>query len=158
MANVTIHDLPPAGALSDADELPLWQTDSTKKATVADLVGPGKRVIFQVALSDLDTALTAKTLAAYFRAPAAFTLTAVRSSLATASSSGNVAVDVKVNGSTVISQALTVDAGSKTSKGSGTVPTITAPSVADDAEISFAITGPGTGAKGLIVTLIGKVA
>jgi hypothetical protein len=110
---------------------------------------------YQVALSDLATALTTGTTKAYMRAPRAFTLTAVRSSVLLESSSGLVTVDVNVNGSTILSTKLSIDASEKTSVTAATAAVISTPAIADDDLIEFDIDAAGTGAKGLIVTLIG---
>lgn len=113
-------------------------------------------VLIQLALSDLTTNLAAGTGKAYFRAPYAFTLTAVRASLATASSTGGpVTVDINEAGVSVLSTKLTIDDTEKTSTTAATAAVISDASIADDAEITFDIDDEGTGAKGLIVTLIG---
>lgn len=109
-----------------------------------------------VALSDLATVIAAGTGVAYMRAPHAFTLTSVRASLILESSSGPVEVDINVNGSTILSTKLSIDANEKTSVTAATPAVISGPNVADDDEIKFDIDAAGTGAKGLIVTLIGK--
>lgn len=114
-------------------------------------------VVIQLAASDLVTALATGTGVAYVRAPSAFTLTAVRSSLQTVSSSGLVTVDIKKNGTTVLSTALSIDASEKTSTTAATPAVISTSAVADDDELSISITAAGTGAKGLLVTLIGHV-
>lgn len=112
-------------------------------------------VSFQVACSDRTTNLTTGTNVASFRAPHAFTLTAVRSSLDTASSSGLVTVDVNEDGVSVLSTKLSIDASEKTSTTAATAAVISDATIADDAELKFDIDAAGTGAKGLMVTLIG---
>ncbi len=113
---------------------------------------------FMIACSDLTTALTTGTSKAYFRAPYAFTLTAVRASLLTAgSTSGTTTIDINDSGTTVLSTKLTIDAGEKTSTTAATAAVISDSAIADDAEITIdidAISGGATEA-GLIVTLIG---
>lgn len=113
-------------------------------------------LVLQLALSDLTTALTTGTSNAYVRAPRAFTITAVRASLLTVSSSGTVTVDINVNGSTILSTKLTIDASEKTSVTAATPAVVSSASVSDDDEITFDIDAAGTGAKGLIVTVIGS--
>lgn len=112
---------------------------------------------FIVACSDLSTALTTGTTKAYFRAPYAFTLTAVRASLATTQTSGNIfTVDINESGTSVLSTKLTIDNGEKTSTTAATPPVISDSAIADDAEITIDIDQIGDStAKGLIVTLIG---
>jgi hypothetical protein len=89
------------------------------------------------------------------RMPYAMTLTAVRASLATVSSSGVVTVDINEGGTTVLSTKLTIDASEKTSTTAATAAVISDSALADDAEITFDIDTAGTGAKGLKVWLIG---
>jgi len=120
-------------------------------ASIADL----KREAIQVAVSDETTNLTTGTAKITFRMPYAMTLTAVRASLSTASSSGLITVDVKEAGATIFSTLLTIDASERTSVTAATAAVISDTALADDAEMTVDITGAGTGAKGLKVTLIG---
>jgi len=120
-------------------------------ASVADL----KREAIQVAVSDETTNLTTGTAKLTFRMPFAMTLTAVRSSLSTVSSSGLVTVDIKESGTTILSTALSIDASEKTSVTAATAAVISDASLADDAEMTIDITAAGTGARGLKVSLIG---
>lgn len=108
-----------------------------------------------VALSDETTAITTGTAKVTIRMPYAFTLTAVRANLNTASSSGLPTVDINENGSTILSTKLTIDASEKTSTTAATAAVISDANLADDAEITFDIDVAGTGAKGLKVWLIG---
>jgi hypothetical protein len=113
-------------------------------------------VVFQVACSDRSTALSTGTNVASFRAPFAFTLTAVRSMVDTASSSGLVTVDINEGGTSVLGASkLSIDANEKTSTTAATPTSISDTAIADDAELTFDIDSAGTGAKGLLVTLIG---
>jgi hypothetical protein len=114
-------------------------------------------VAIQVACSDLTTALTIGTGKAYFRAPYAFTLTAVRASLGTAQASGSIfTVDINEGGTSLLSTKLTIDNTEKTSTTAAAAAVISDSAIADDAEISIDIDQVGDGtAKGLIVTLIG---
>jgi len=120
-------------------------------ASIADL----KTEALQLAVSDETTNLTTGTAKLSFRMPWAMTLTAVRSSLATASSSGLVTVDIKESGTTILSTALSIDASEKTSVTAATAAVISDAALADDAEITIDITAAGTGARGLKVTLLG---
>lgn len=117
--------------------------------------GGSAAVVLQLSASDLATDLSTATGVAYVRAPSAFTLTGVRSSLQTVSSSGLVTVNIKKNGTTVLSTALSIDATEKTSTTAATPAVISTSAISDDDELSVDITAAGTGAKGLIVTLIG---
>jgi hypothetical protein len=111
----------------------------------------------QVACSDETTALTAGAGKVTFRTPCAMTVTAVRASLTTAQSSGNIfTVDINEGGNTILSTKLTIDNTEKTSTTAATPPVISDTSLADDAEITVDIDQIGDGtAKGLKVTIIG---
>jgi hypothetical protein len=111
-------------------------------------------VAYGVACSDETTALTTGNGKATFRLPHAMTLTGVRASLTTASTSGTVTVDINEGGTTVLSTALTIDQDEKTST-TATPAVISDATLADDAEIRIDIDGAGTGAAGLKVWLIG---
>lgn len=112
-------------------------------------------VYIQLACSDLVSDLEAGTSKAYVRAPRSFTITEVRASLLEASSSGPVHVDINKNGVSILYSLITIDEGEKTSTTSATPEVIDDPNVVDDDELTIDIDSAGTGAKGLIVTLIG---
>jgi hypothetical protein len=112
-------------------------------------------VEFCVVLSDETTAITTGTAKATIRAPYAFTVTAVRASLTTASSSGIPTVDINESGTTILSTKLTIDASEKTSTTAATAAVISDASIADDAELTFDIDVAGTGATGLKVWIYG---
>ena len=110
---------------------------------------------FQLAASDLITALTTGTSKAYFRMPRSMIVSEVRGSLLTASTSGAVTIDINKNGSTILSTKLTIDQDEKTSVTAAVPPVISDETLADDDEITIDIDVEGTGALGLIVALIG---
>jgi hypothetical protein len=126
---------------------------SFRALVAADL--PVLPCVIQGACSDETTALVAGTGKLTFRMPHAMTLTEVRASLTTASSSGAVAIDINEAGVSILSTTITVDQGEKTSTTAATPPTISDTALADDAEISIDIDSAGTGATGLKITLIG---
>lgn len=109
-----------------------------------------------VAASDETTALTTGTKTT-FRMPRAITLTALRASLTAAQTSGSIfTVDIKKNGTTVLSTLLTIDNTEKTSVTAATAAVISVSALADDDEITVVITQVGDGtAKGLKITLYG---
>jgi len=111
----------------------------------------------QLACSDETTALTTGTAKVTFRMPYAMTVTAVRASLTTAQTSGNIfTVDINEGGTTILSTKLTIDNTEKTSTTAATPPVISDTSLADDAEMTIDIDQIGDGtAKGLKVTIIG---
>lgn len=108
-----------------------------------------------IACSDESTAITTGTAKATFRMPFAMTVSSVRATLSTASSSGAVTVDVNDGGTSIFSTTLTIDASEKTSTTAATAAVLSDTALADDAEITIDIDGAGTGAKGLKVALIG---
>lgn len=112
-------------------------------------------VVIQIVVGDETTAITAGTAKVTQRSPFAFTLTGVRASLTTASSSGNPAVDINESGVSVLSTTLTIDANEKTSTTAAVPAVISDSAIADDAEMTIDIDVAGTGAAGLKVTLIG---
>lgn len=111
--------------------------------------------VLMIAVSDETTAITTGTAKVTFRMPFALTLTGVRASLTTASSSGTPTVDINEGGSTILSTKLTIDASEKTSTTAATAAVISDSALADDAEMTIDIDVAGTGAAGLKVYLIG---
>lgn len=88
--------------------------------------------------------------------PYAFTLTGIRASINTVSSSGAPLIDVNEAGSTIMTtNKLLIDQSEKTSTTAATAATLTDTSLADDGEMTIDIDTAGTGAKGLKVCLIG---
>lgn len=127
-------------------------TPSTGLVAVRDILLAGKP-FFEFALSDETTALTTGTGKLTWRAPFAFTLLAIRSSLSVVSSSGVVTVDINEGGATILSTKLSIDASEKTSTTAAVPAVISDTGIADDAEITFDIDAAGTGAKGLKVKM-----
>ena len=115
----------------------------------------GRLEVIRLAVGDETTALTTGTALHSFRMPFPMTLTAVRASVATDSSSGVVTVDINEAGTSVLSTKLTIDASEKTSQTAASPAVISDASLADDAEVTIDIDAAGTGAAGLKVTLIG---
>lgn len=115
----------------------------------------GLPVEFGIALSDETTAITTGTAKATFRAPFAFTVTEVRASVGTVSSSGLPTVNIKESGTTILSTKITIAANEKTSTTAATAPVISDTAIADDAELTFDIDVAGTGAAGLKVWVKG---
>ncbi len=111
---------------------------------------------FCVAISDEETAITTGTAKVTMRMPYAFTLTDIRGSLNTVSSSGSPIFDVNDGGTSIMTtNKILIDVSEKTSETAVTAPTLTDTALADDAEITFDIDTPGTGAKGAKICLIG---
>jgi len=113
---------------------------------------------FIIAVSDSTTVITTGTAKFTFRMPFALTVTAVRASLATASSSGVVTVDINEGagaGTSILSTKLTIDANELTSTTAATPAVISDTALADDAQITVDIDTAGSGAVGLRVYIIG---
>lgn len=134
---------------------PSADDSDTSVATTAFVQGElnGLERIYEFALSDETTAITTGTAKLTWRAPHAMTITAVRASLSTTSSSGNPTVDINEAGSTILSTKLSIDSSEKTSTTAATAAVISDSSIADDSEITFDIDTAGTGAKGLKVKI-----
>ncbi|RWB66584.1 hypothetical protein [Mesorhizobium sp.] len=140
-------------AANDGTGDPLRTAFSKAKSNFDELYANWEQMI---AASDETTALTTGTKVT-FRMPRAITLTGVRASLTTAQATGSIfTVDIKKNGTTVLSTLLTIDNTEKTSVTAATAAVISVSSLADDDEITIVITQIGDGtAKGLKVTLYG---
>jgi len=108
-----------------------------------------------IAIGDETTAITTGTAKVTFRMPYAFTVTAVRASLTTVSSSGTPTFDINENGTTILSTKLTIDASEKTSTTAATAAVISDSALADDAEITIDVDTAGTGAAGAKIYIIG---
>jgi hypothetical protein len=107
-----------------------------------------------IACSDETTAITTGTAKVTFRAPYAATITAVRASLTTASSSGIPTIDINDGGTTIMTtNKLTIDANELTSTTAATAAGVTDTALADDAQITIDIDTAGTGAAGLKVQI-----
>ena len=120
------------------------------------LIWQGPAEVIGIAVSDEETALTTGTAKVTFRMPFAMTLTAVRASLSTASTSGLPTFDINEGGTSILGTKLSIDANEKTSTTAASAATITDSALADDAEITIDIDIAGTGAKGAKVYLIGR--
>lgn len=125
--------------------------------TASQITDAAQHFIIQAACSDEITALTTGTAKITFRMPAAMHLTAVRASLTTAQASGSIfTVDIKKNGTSILSTKITIDNTELTSTTAATPPVISDSNLADDASITVNIDQVGTsGAKGLKIALIG---
>ncbi len=137
----------------------LWKcSDAADGAAVWKAVGSGGTATREYILPiqpDETTTLTTGTGKYIFRAPANMTITGVRASLATVSSSGLPTFDVNVGDTpaTILSTKLTVDASEKTSVTAAAAPVITSGNVAVDGQVSVDVDVAGTGASGAKVYL-----
>jgi hypothetical protein len=112
-------------------------------------------VKYQLACSDLTTDLATTTLAGSFHVQADFTALEVSASVDTVSTSGAVTIDVLVGGVSRLSTLLTIDANENTSY-TAAVPAVFSNAVFTRGQrVVIAITGAGTGARGLKVGIRG---
>ncbi len=111
-----------------------------------------------IACSDESTPLVVAPAVVTFRMPFGYNLNSVRMSLTTAQASGTIfTVNIKQNGTSILSTLLTIDNTEKTSTTAATPAVISTSVLTDDAEIVIAITQIGNGtATGLKVFLIGS--
>lgn len=125
------------------------RTPAQAKATLA--IGE----VLIIPIGDETTAITTGTAKVTFRMPFAMTVTAVRASLTTTSSSGIPTFDINDGGTTILSTKLTVDAGELTSTTAAAAAVISDTALADDAQITIDVDVAGTGAAGAKIYLIG---
>ena len=111
-----------------------------------------------VALGDETTAITTGTAKVSFRMPYAFTVTAVRASLTTASSSGTPTFDINESATTILSTKLTIDPNELTSTTAAVPAVVSDTALADDAEITIDVDVAGTSAAGAKIMIIGRQA
>lgn len=110
----------------------------------------------QLAMADLTTNLTAGTTVLYRPAPRAFTLSAVRAYVLSQSFSGQIIVNVKLNGTSIFGTRITIDQDEHSSTTSSAPPVLVTTAIPDDGLLTVDIDAPGIGARGLVVTLIGS--
>lgn len=109
---------------------------------------------FQIALSDMATAITTGTGKAGWVVPFDCKASEVFSALVGAqSSSGSVTVDAKIGATSIFSTLPTIDASESTSL-TGTAAVLSATTLTKGQIVTFDITAAGTGAKGLIVSVM----
>ena len=107
-----------------------------------------------IAITDETSNITVSSSRMSFRAPKAMQLSSIpRASLVTASTSGLVTCDIKLNGTSILGvNKLSIDANESTSVTAATATTLVTTSIPDDGLITIDITSAGTGAKGLKIT------
>lgn len=123
--------------------------DKLNKATVP--------VALLLVCGDESTPLTVGDGKLTLRMPHAMTLTAVRASVTTAPTGAALVLDIRESGGTILSTALSIDAGEKSSVTAATPAVISDSALADDAEIIIDIDqiGSSVAGAGLKVWLIG---
>jgi len=108
-----------------------------------------------IPVGDELTSISTGTAKRTFRIPYDMAITEVFASLSTASSSGLPTIDIKRNGTTILSTLITLDATEKISTTAVTPPVISTSTLTKYEEITIDITVAGTGAKGLVIYLNG---
>lgn len=146
---VTITAPATSATLTVADGKTLTCTETT---TLNRQSSTGLPVEFCIAASDEITSITTGTGKATFRAPYAFTITAVRASVTTAPTGSTIIIDINEAGTTILSTKLSIDASEKTSTTAASAAVISDTAIADDAEITIDFdqvgsTVAGTGVK-----------
>lgn len=106
-------------------------------------------------IGDETTTITAGTAKLSISFPFAFHVTGYVATLATASSSGVVTLDINDAGATTITTKLTIDANETTSATAATPYVLSDVEVAANAVISVDVDAAGTGAKGLKLWVFG---
>lgn len=156
----TFQDVTGTIYVSGGTDIPVTDggTGASDAATARSNLGANV-VEYCIALSDETTSIATGTGVVTWRAPRAFTLTAVRTNVNTAPTGATILVDVNVTGTgSILSTRPAIDATEKTSV-TGTAAVISSASIADDAEFTFDIdqVGSSVPGKGLKVWLIGTV-
>lgn len=149
------------GLAYDSDENDIAFSDG---ATWRYLFSGAEPTIYEshlIELGDDTSVLTGGTAKKVLRWPYKFVLEhpegglGVRASLAAASSSGAVAVDINQDGTSILATALSIDESETTSVTAGTPAVLANAVLEDDAQLSFDVDAAGAGARGLKLWLIG---
>lgn len=116
-----------------------------------------QETVYLITVGDETTNLSAGIGKTTFRFPWTFNVSEIRASVNTAQASGLIlTVDVNINGTSMLSTALTIDNTERTSYTAATPAVISSPTIALDDEITVDIDQIGAvGARGLKIMLIG---
>ena len=110
---------------------------------------------FVCACSDETTAIDSTGTKLTFYMPYAYTVSEVRASLTTTSSSGTPTIDISEDGTTILSTKITIDSGDLISTDSTTQPVISDSALADKSKITIDVDVTGTDSTVLKVYIIG---
>ena len=111
---------------------------------------------FVIACSDEGTAIDSTGTKSTFYMPFDFTVSSVRASLTTTSSSGTPTIDISEDGTSIMTTTkITIDAGDLISTESAVQPVLTDTALADESKITIDVDVTGTDATGLKVYIIG---
>lgn len=111
---------------------------------------------FSFALTDETTVIVSTGTYFTFDMPYDFNVEEVIGQLTTTSSSGNVTMDVKKAGTTILSTGITVEQGETSSLTAATQPVVSVPSLLKGSRMTFLLAGVGASATGAKVTLTGR--
>lgn len=113
---------------------------------------------FIVSASDEVSDLTTGSEKVTFRIPYNFLLQEVRGSVTTAPTGSSIVVDLNVDGVSILSTPLSIDATETTSQTASTLPVISSPVISDNSEVTIDIdqVGSSVAGVGLKVTLSGR--
>jgi len=148
---------------ADSNTLKKWTWTNIKTAltaffnTVYATIAEARKEYLIVAASDETSDLAVATGVITFRMPYGMTLSELRASVKEAPTGSTLIVDVKKNGTTILSTLLSIDSAAKTSVTAATPVVISTSNLPDDDEVTADITqvGATTPGKGLKLTLIG---
>jgi len=157
MIYATASDTYATTALTAAGRALLDDADAAAQRVTLGLGTTATQESFIIAIGDETTAISATgTAIVTFRMPYAFTVTGVRASVNSATTTGTLTFDINEAGVSILSTTLTIDATEKTSTTAATAAVISDSSLADDAEITIDIDAVGDGtATGAKIVLIG---
>jgi hypothetical protein len=157
--NVSATDKVLGRSTSGAGDIEEIALTAAGRALIDDTTAAAQRITLGIVealiipISGETTVITTGTAKFTFRMPYAMTLTAVRTSLKTAQSTGpTYTIDILEAGTTILSTLLTLDNTEKTSTTAAAPAVISDTALADDAEITFSVTqvGDGTAAGGKV--------
>jgi len=113
---------------------------------------------FIVAITNEVDSVTTGSGKVTFRVPFNFLVQDVRASLTNAPSGSSVIVDVNANGTSILSDLISIDSGEITSQTASVLPTISTPLISDDSEIKIDVdqVGSSSAGSGLKVYISGR--
>ena len=158
-----LDDLTDVNAAAPTDGQVLTWDDSAGEWIAADPAGGGGvgegdiEWSMTIAVSDETTDLTTGDSKITFFMPVDLTLTEVFTTVSGQSSSGNVTIDIRKNGTTIFTTPPSIQASEDTSL-TGTVAVLSTTAFVQGDKIEIDIDAAGTGASGLKVAMIGSVA
>jgi len=148
MTTITANVIGVGSTINDGLGDPLRTAFTKVNANFSQLYSAAPDTLL-IVVGDETTPITVGNGKASFRIPYACSITQLRGSLGTASSVGTPTVNVKKNGSTILSTLMTFDVNEKTTTTAFAPLVISDSTCADDVEMTIDITVAGTGAAGL---------